>query len=67
MEKVDKIRNRMSYKRFLAIQQTIVAPISIDEKMKYIYLQMNDMSAFHSQKNADYALESLRQLLQDIK
>ena len=67
MKNKDRIRKRKSYERFKLILEAISLNVSVDEKMKYIYLQMNDMYAFGSRKNADFALESLKLLLNDNK
>lgn len=62
----NKIRRRISYKRFEKIYNTLQG--TSDQKintMRIIYVTMDDMKAFHYETQSQYAYEALNQLLKD--
>ncbi len=65
MKKVDKIRNRKSYKRFDTLYDILEDETPSKEKLRQVFLHMNDMYAFGSRTNARYALESMNLVIVD--
>jgi hypothetical protein len=64
MKNNDKIRERVSYKRFEKIYNTLEGNNKA-QTMKTIYNVMEDMKAFHYRTTALHAYESLQLLLED--
>jgi hypothetical protein len=65
IKKLEKIRKRQSYKMFKGILEAFDE--STYKGMASIYHMMNNQYMFRTQTRADYALESLIQLLKDNK
>lgn len=62
---IQKIRERVSYKRWQMIYGFLVRKPSKAMLLRFIYSQMDSMKAFHYRTQSFYAAESLNQFIKD--